>query len=92
MRVDVVVLQHGCHLIKGCVFLVQICVLLRPPHLAQQPLASFQTAILIVLLVLVGLLQKQNTDCESENDDKRTDDVWQKERVGFEDSALEAIR
>jgi hypothetical protein len=92
MRVDVVILQHGCHLIKGCIFLVERCVLLRPPHLAQQPLAGFKTAVLIVLLVLVSLLQKQDTDCEAENDDQGANDIWKKEWVGFEDGALEEIR
>jgi hypothetical protein len=92
MRVDVVILQHGCHLIKGCIFLVERCVLLRPPHLAQQPLAGFETAVLIILLVLVGLLQEENTDCESENNDQGADDVWKKKWVGFENRALEEIR
>jgi len=40
----------------------------------------------------VSLLQEKDTNCESENDDQGADDVGEKERVGFEDGALEEIR
>lgn len=90
MRVDVVILQHRCHLIKGCVFLVQRLVGLGPPDLAQQPFASLETTVLIVPLVFMSFLQKQNADCESENDNESADDVWQKEWETFKDSAVES--
>lgn len=40
----------------------------------------------------MSLLQEEDTDCESENDDQGADDVRKKEWVGFENGALEEIR
>lgn len=90
MRVDVVVLQHGCHLIESGILLVKRRFCLRSPDLAQQPLASLETTVFIVLLVFMSLLQEQNSDCESENHDQGADNVWQKEWESFEDSADES--
>ena len=72
------VLQHRCHLIKRCIFLVKSYVRLLPPHLAQQPFANFETTVFIVLLVLVGLFQKQDADCETENNNEGAYKVRQK--------------
>lgn len=84
MRVDVVVLQHGCHLIKGCVFLVKHRAWLWSPYLAQQPFASLAASVFIVLPVLVRLLQEQDANCKPKNNNKGAHNVGKKERVGFE--------
>lgn len=91
MHVDVVVLQHGSHLVKRCIFFVERLVRFRLPHLAQQPFARFEAAVLIVLLVLVGLLQEQDANCESKHDHKGANHIREEERKGFEDGTLERL-
>lgn len=92
MVVHVVVLQHACHFVKGCIFLVERLVGLPSPHFCQQPFAGCQTTVLVVFLILVGLLQKQDADCQSQYNDQGANNIWQKKRVRFEDSVLESIR
>lgn len=61
------------------------------PHLAQQPFADLETAVFIILLVLVGFLQEQNADCETENNNKGAYQVRQKEWECFENGAEKVV-
>lgn len=91
MVVHVAVLQHACHFVKRCIFLVERLVGLPSPHLRQQPFAGCQATVLVVLLILVGLLQKQDADCQSQYNNQGANNIWQKKWVRFEDSTLESV-